>query len=289
MKNTLINSFLFAGIMALSVGLVSCDDDESFAAPTIELSETSVTASPGDEVSITIDAAAAAGVESFVITKIWDGTPQDSETLTEIPATYNYTVTAEDADHVLTISFTLTDKEQRSIGADLVVTVELTSLQILLKYNWRLSEEIRAKTNEDDITDAYNDDVYQFNADGTYEKSIGAKADAFGDLITNYCFYDLNETTMRLLMSRSENFFGTDAVDTLDITIIDETKMYADITYYGLDAFNDGSQDVAYESVEDYEKRFVAVAKTSSFDPYNPGADDDTGPGECREVELNND
>ena len=285
MKNTLINSFLFAGIMALSVGLVSCDDDESFAPPTIELSETTVTASPGDEVSITIDATAAAGVESFVITKIWDGNPQDSETLTEIPTTYNYTVTDEDAYHILTFSFALNDKEQRSICADLVVTVELTPLQVLLKYNLRLSEEIRAKTNANDINDVYTDDVYRFNADGTYNKSIGAKVDDFSDIWYNYCYYDLNETTLRLLMSRT-GAFAEEVTDTLNITVIDSDKLYADVTYYGLDAF-----DPSYDPVEEYEKRFVAVAKTSSFDPYQAGADDDaTGPANmCADVTFEND
>ena len=108
MKNNLINSFLI-GTIAFSGALVSCDDDdESFAPPTIALSETTVSGSPGDEVSVTIDATAAAGLESLVITKNWDGTPQSNETLTELPSSaYTYTITDEDADHIVTINFTV--------------------------------------------------------------------------------------------------------------------------------------------------------------------------------------
>ena len=86
-------------------------------------------------------------------------------------------------------------------------------------------------------------------------------------------------------MSRT-GAFGEKVTDTLRITVIDATKIYADITYYGLDVF-----DEKYDAVEEFEKRFVAVAKVANFDPYQAGtADDTTGPaGYCEEVEFEND
>ena len=275
-----------AGILAMAAFLSSCDgDEESFDAPTLSLSETAITASPGEEVTVDIDAATDGGFKNLVVKKLWDGTAQDEETFTTLPSEYSYTVTEEDADHILTLNFTVTDNQGKTASKDVVITVELTPRQILLKYNWKLTEEIRKKTNENDIADAYTDDVYRFNADGTYNKSIGEKKDDFNDIWYNYCYYDLNENTMRLLMSRT-GAFAEEVTDTLDITILDETKLHADVTYYGLDVF-----DETYDPVEEYEKRLVAVPKVGTFDPYLPGATDDaTGPANmCAEVEFEND
>lgn len=288
MKKYIFNSLL---AVTLAAGfLPSCSDDEEDG-PSISLSETEVTASAGDEVSVTVTTKTPAGFQSLVVTKLWDGVAVDGEveTFTEaLDEDYVYTVVEEDADHVVTLNFTVKDENDRTDSQELVIAIELTPLQILLKYNWRLSEEIRQTTDEDDINDVYNDDVYRFNADGTYDKSVGAKADEYGDLVNSFCYYNLNSNTLRLLMSRRDQLFGVDAVDTLDITVIDETKFYADITYYGLDVYNTGEEEDPYEEVEEYEKRFVAVSKTSSFDPYQAGTADDAGPGACVPLTFEN-
>ncbi|MGC1243890.1 MAG: hypothetical protein WA874_20015 [Chryseosolibacter sp.] len=285
MKRSLF-TYLSVGIMAGTAFLISCKDDEDFAAPTLTLSETAATASPGDEVSVTVTTTTDAGFKNLVVKKLWDGVSQEEETFTApLTAPYTYTVTDADADHILVLNFTVTDNKGTTASSELVVTVELTPRQLLLKYNWRLSEEIRKKTNQNDISDVYTDDVYRFNDDGTYDKSIGAKVDDFGDIWYNYCYYDLNDNTLKLLMSRT-GAFGEKVTDTLNIKVIDDTKLHADVTYYGLDQF-----DPAYDPAEDYEKRFVAVAKTSAFDPYKAGAaDDETGPaGYCEDVTFEND
>jgi hypothetical protein len=266
---------LSVGILSMAGFLVSCDDDETFDPPTISLSETLVTASPGEEVTVDIEVLTDGGFKDLVVKKLWESTVQDEETFTTLP---------EDADHILTLNFTVTDKKGKTASKDLVITVELTPRQLLLKYNWRLSEEIRKKTGENDISDVYTDDVYRFNADGTYNKSIGEKVDDFSDIWYNYCYYDLNDEKLRLMMSRT-GAFGEEVTDTLDIILIDETKLHADVTYYGLDVFDPG-----YDPVEEYEKRFVAVPKTATFDPYQPGsADDASGPANmCAEVVFDN-
>jgi hypothetical protein len=288
MKKFLLFS-MSAGILAMAGFLTSCDgDDESFEAPTISLSETAVTASPGDEVTVTIDATTDGGFKNLVVTKLWDGASQGVETFTTLPADYTYTVTDEDADHILSLNFTVNDNQGKFSEKDLVITVELTPMQVLLKYDWRLSAELWKETGEDEIQDAYTDDVYRFNADGTYQKSIGEKNDLWNDLIHNYCFYDLNENTMRLLMSSYDGWNLVDKTDTLDIVLIDDTEMRADVNYYGLNTLPGGEK---YDDVEAFEKRFVAVAKGSSFDPYLPGTTDDaTGPVDhCTEVVFEND
>jgi hypothetical protein len=279
-------AILMIGIAAAGAAcLSSCKDDDEAAAPTLTLSEELITASPGQQISVSIEALTAAGFDNLVVTKLWDGVSQNEETFETLPDKYTYTVTEQDADHVLTINFTVKDTKGRTASKDVVVTIELTPRQLLLKYNWRLNEEIRKKTNANDIDDVYNDDVYQFNADGTYQKSIGQKKDDFNDIWYNYCYWDLNDNSLKLLMSRT-GAFGEKVTDTLNITLIDETKLQADVTYYDLDVF-----DATYDKVEQYQKRFVAVPKTPSFDPYLPGADDDaTGPaGYCEDVVFEND
>lgn len=283
-KYTLINLL----VVALAAGfLASCSDDED-GKPSVSLSETEVTASAGEEVSVTVTTKTPAGFKSLVVTKMWDGAPVAGEvdTFTEaLDNDYVYTVVEEDADHVVTLQFTVTDKNNKTASKDLVIAIELTARQLLLKYNWRLDQEIWKETNTNEISDVYNDDVYRFNADGTYNKSIGSKVDDFSDIWFNYCYYDLNGNTLKLLMSKT-GAFGEKVTDTLRITLIDETKFYADVTYYGLDVF-----DEKYDAVEEFQKRFVAVAKVASFDPYLAGATDDTtGPaGYCEEVEFEND
>jgi hypothetical protein len=245
-----IFTYLSVALIAASGFLSSCNEDEDFAAPTLTLSETAATAAPGEEVAVTVTTATDAGFQKLVVTRLWDGVQQDEETFdTPLTTPYAYTVTDEDADHILTLNFTVTDNKGKTASSELIITVELTPVQLLLKYNWRLSEEIRKKTNANDISDPYTDDVYRFNADGTYNKSIGEKADDFNDIWYNYCYYDFNEQTMKLLMSRT-GAFGEEVTDTLRVTVIDDTKLYADVTYYGLDVF-----DPSYDPAEEYSRR----------------------------------
>jgi hypothetical protein len=289
MRRSYLSTLSIIGALSGILFLSSCgDDDETFTNPNIVLSETTVTASPGEDVEVDVTITADPEAESVVVTKNWDGVAQGSETISSFPSntfTFSYTVENEDADHITVLNFLLTDSRGNTDEVELVINIELTPMQILVKYNWRLDEEIRLATGENDINDVYTDDVYQFNADGTYQKSIGAKVDDFNDIWYNYCYYDLNETTMRLLMSRT-GAFAEEVTDTLNITILDDEKLYADVTYYGLDVF-----DETYDPVEEYEKRLVAVAKTANFDPYLPGdADDATGPANmCADVTFDND
>lgn len=290
MKNKIFSTLALVGVLGGVGFLSSCGSDEaSFALPTIVLSENASIASPGEEISVTVTATTDAAFESIVVTKLWDGAAEATQTITDLPSdafTYTYTVIADDADHILSFNFLITDAQGKTATIDWIVTVELTPMQLLVKYDWRHSDEIRKKTNMSDINEVYQDDVYRFNEDGTYAKSNMGTADDFNDGWYNYCFYDLNETTMRLLMSRT-GAFSEDVVDTVNITVITDTQITSDVTYYGLDEFNTGDEETPYESKEEYEKQYVAVAKTASFDPYGTGnatnADtgktEDEGPG----------
>jgi hypothetical protein len=285
-----MKKYIFTTLLAVALAagfLASCSDDEDNS-PSISLSETEVTASIGQEIAVTVTTKTPNGFGSLVVTKFHNGTQVgDEEVFTEeLDADYVYTVTAEDAEQsVTTVNFKVIDKDNKTAAKDLVITVDLTAIQLMLKHNWRLDQEIWKETGTNEISDVYTDDVYRFNNDGTYNKSIGAKVDDFSDIWYNYCYYDLNGSTLKLLMSRT-GAFGEKVTDTLRITMISETQLRADVTYYDLNVL-----DEKYDAVEEFVKVFVAVAKVSSFDPYLAGAEDDTtGPaGYCEDVVFEND
>lgn len=273
---------------ALIIGLVivgACKSESDPEAPSLTLESTTLKAKAGENVSVKVNYENPEGFEKLVIDKKIDGQVISSETVTEDGSgsyTFSYLVLVTDADGILSFTFTLFDKAGLSTSVDLVIEVELTTEQILTRYDWLLSQEIRKKTNENDITDAYTDDVYRFHEDGKYDKSIGDKADSFGDAWFNHCYYNLSDN---ILIMTKTGAFGEDVRDTLTITTINADELKADVVYYGLDAFNTGEEAVPYESREEYTKIFSAQAKGSNFDPYGPGSEDDAGPaGTCNEV-----
>ena len=139
--NKFLLKCLSLGVIAGVSLIASCSDDEDFAAPTIALSITEITAAPGEDVSVTVTTTTDAGFQSLVVKKLWEGVSQDEETLTTAPTTpIVYTVTEEDADHVVTLNFTVTDKKGKTAAKELVITVELTPRQLLMKYNWNLNQ-----------------------------------------------------------------------------------------------------------------------------------------------------
>lgn len=262
---------LFAALFIVT----SCDDDDDFALPTITLSEELIEAKAGEEISVNVTVVAEAGLDKVVVTTLHDGTafgtPEEFTTLT---FTYTHTVSEEDVDPILSIQFTAIDNDGQEVSKDLVVDVELTMTQILLKYDWLLSDEIRESTGLSDIADAYTDDVYRFYEDGTYDKSIGAKNDGWNDLLYNYCYWNLNEDESRLIITKTGGWGTIESIsDTIMITTIDHTELVGDVIYRGLDLF-----DPSYDPVEDYIKKFTSQPRGESFDPYGAGATDDAGP-----------
>jgi len=277
-------------MVATTFIMQSCSEDELPAAPSVALDATALSAKAGEEITIVATITAPGGFSKISVQKFWgdtaEGAPEESTTLINNTYNFTYTVTEDDVEPILKFRFTATDNNSKtSAPIETVVDVELTMTQLLLKFDWLLVDEIRQLTGESDIADAYTDDVYRFYTDGTYDKSIGAKADDFSDLWFNYCYWNLDESTGRLLMSRTGAFLE-DAYDTLNITSITSIAIDADVTYYGLDVFNTGNEPVPYLPVEEYVKKLSAQARSSNFDPYMPGPDDDqTGPANaCNDV-----
>lgn len=278
---------LMFSVLAMLIGtalfLSSCE--EEFVPPTVSLNNELIEAKAGEEISVNVTVQAPAGLEKVVITKMHDGAAVGTpEEVTDASFTYTYTVTEDDVEPILSFIFKAIDADGQEGSKEVVVDVALTMTQMLLKYDWQLTEEIREKTGENDISDVYTDDIYRFNEDGTYEKSIGAKVDDFSDLWFNYCYWKLDEEESMLILTKTGAFLE-DVRDTIIINTIDYSELNGSVVYYGLDAFNTGEETVPYEAVENYTKILSAVAKGENFDPYQAGADDDGGPaGICNEI-----
>ena len=286
--NQIINKmklfFKFA-LVLLAMGVVLQSCKEEFAAPTVTLENTEISAKAGEGIAIIATVTAPAGFSKLTVQKFWgdteEGAPTEVTTLTDNKYTFNYTVTEDDVEPILKFRFTALDNDGKaSAPVEAVVDVELTKAQLLVKYDWLLTDEIRKKTGESDISDVYTDDVYRFNNDGTWDRSIGEKADDFNDLWYNHCYWEVNEETGRLILSLVGAFLE-DRRDTLDITTLNSDILKADVIYRGLDIF-----DPTYDPVEEYEKQMTAQAKGANFDPYHPGPEDDDGlhTGECYDL-----
>ncbi len=267
--------------------LTSCKNgDNKPELPTISLAQESIQSKAGESITVSVTYTTPEGFDRLEVAKKLDGKVKDTKTMKEAGSgSYNfgYDILVDDSDGILSFTFTIFDQAEASASKDLVVEVELTKKQLLNKYDWLLSTEIRKKTGENDITDAYTDDVYRFHDDGSYDKSIGEKADDFGDAWFNYCYWNLDDQDV-LIMTKT-GAFGEDVRDTLYITTLNADELKADVTYYGLDDFNTGEEATPYEPEEEYTKVFSAQPKGANFDPYGPGSDDDDGPaGTCNEV-----
>lgn len=264
----------------------SCKDDSDPELPTITLETELVQGKAGETINVGVTYTTPEGFEQLTIEKNLDGQVLDTQTITEDGSgsyEFEYELQVDDSEGILSFTFTIYDQAEAFASKDLVVEVELTQEQLMTRYDWLLSEEIRQLTGENDITDAYTDDVYRFHTDGTYDKSIGEKADDFGDAWFNYCYYNLDD--MSVLIMTKTGAFGEDVRDTLYVESLTRDELKAEVTYYGLDAFNTGEENVPYESVEQYTKIFIAQPKGGNFDPYGPGSEDDAGPaGMCNEV-----
>jgi len=283
-KTLLVVALIVTG----SFVFTSCSDDASPVAPTISLDQETIQGMAGETISVVVTYSTPEGFGKLVIEKKIDSNVSDTQTISENGSgsyQFDYEILVEDSDGILSFTFTIHDETDMTASRDLVVDVEITNEQKLNRYNWLLSDEIRKKTGESDITDAYTDDVYRFNEDGTYDVDLGEKVDDFGDHWFNRCYWNLSDDDV-LILTRT-GVFGEDVRDTLYVNTLTIDELRADVTYYGLDAFNTGEEAVPYEPEEEYEKVFVSVPKGAGFNPYGTHYDDDGPAGFCNDVDFN--
>lgn len=280
MKTVKLSTLLLIPFAVITMFMISCDKDEDVAAPTVTLDNEILSANVGETIEITATVDAPGGFDKLVVSKLHNGTSVDNTEYTEEKSSYlfTYVIAEDDVDPILTFSFTAYDKGGKTGAREAIVDIGLTMTQTLLKYDWLLTEEIREKTGTNDIAAHYTDDIYRFHEDGTWQRSFGEKLGAL-DGLDSYCYWNLNEESGLLQMSRTD-WVGNTTIDTLNITELSSTAFVADAIYRGLDLF-----DETYDPVENFVKKFAAQAKGANFDPYGVGASDDNGPIACEAVD----
>jgi len=280
-KTFKMKSIIRVALVLVSMGLVLQSCEEEFAAPSVTLDNTDISAKAGEEITIIATVTAPAGFSKLTVQKFWDdteeGSPSEVTDLTDGKYSFFYTVTEDDVEPILKFRFTAIDNDgQASTPVEAVVDVELTWSQILVKYDWAHTGYIRKKTSTNDISTANADDVYRFNADGSFELSMGTEYDGYEDF-HHYCYWKIDETAGTLTLSWSDlndtwTAYDKHVEETYTIATITQDKIEGDITIEGLDAI-----DPDYDASEDFTKVWSAQAKSSNFDPYKPGPDDDAG------------
>ncbi len=124
-KNFSFLLLLVGGLIMLAVG---CHDDDDIipGAPTISLSETTLTAEVDDVVGVTVNVDAPTGFKSLVVKKMHGATEISSESITTLPNNtydFEYTILEEDINVGLKFNFTVTANNMQMATVDLVITV----------------------------------------------------------------------------------------------------------------------------------------------------------------------
>lgn len=186
MKYTKFLYLFVAGLLATSAFTVSSckKDDDPKAAPTVTLSASTFTGKIGDVASVTATVVAAEGLKELRITK-YLGTTVDASfgtngtaVHTDLTHTHDYELSAEGLTTPVRFNFTAEDNEGQTGTADFIITTEPSVSYLLTNFDWqwksKLGKCLESDPETEQIFDCEKDNVYSFNADGTYTLDYGA-------------------------------------------------------------------------------------------------------------------
>lgn len=177
---------IFAGLLATAaLTTTSCNkDDDAVAAPTITLSDTQFSGKTGETATVTATVVAPGGLESLTITK-YLGTTVDasygtngSKTFTHLSHTETYELNEEGLNTPVRFNFVAEDEKGQTASADFIITTEASTEYLLTNFNWQWKSKrgkcLDSEPETEQILDCEKDNVYSFNADGTYTLDYGA-------------------------------------------------------------------------------------------------------------------
>ena len=187
MKYTnLLYLFVAAFLATSALTFSSCKkDDDTKAAPTVTLDVTSFTGKIGQTASVAVVVVAKEGLKSLTITK-YLGTTVDAsygtagtKTVTTLTHAEDYVLNEEGLSAPVRFKFEATDNKDQVSSADFIVTTEASTSYLLVKYNWQWKSKVGKIFDTDpgeseQILACEEDNVYSFNADGTYTLDYGA-------------------------------------------------------------------------------------------------------------------
>lgn len=263
MNRKAINLTMAMLLMAGVAFMTGCKKEDP-AGPTVSLSNTDFTGKIGETATTTATVTAEGGLKTLRITK-FIGTTVDNTygtngtlTVTGSSHTLTYTLAEEGLQAPIRFKFEAEDDNGKLGSSDFVVTTEASLEYVLVNFNWRLDSKIgkilQAEPNESEkIEPCEKDNVYSFNADGSFTIDFGALTSVPG----GSCEFDgfnapngwtLNSNNTELTLNFTNAFSGDPlppevyritsfsllelkAKTTIDLTVFDPSWAIWDWTY----------------------------------------------------------
>jgi|GEM_PF-655261 len=234
MKFKSFSLMLIAGLLATSaITFSSCKkDDDTKAAPTVTLSSNSFSGKTGATATVTATIVAPEGLKELRVTK-YLGTTVDASfgtngtaTHNELTHTHTYVLSGEGLSTPVRFNFTAEDNEGQTGTADFIITTEASASYLLTNFNWQWKSKIGKIFDTDpgeseQILDCEKDNVFSFNADGTYTLDYGALTGSGGGT----CNFDGFRAPTTWSLNAAETQLTIMAVNVFDPTDI-QTEVY---------------------------------------------------------------
>lgn len=256
---------LFFALMSAAFLLVSCDKEDP--KPEITLNETAITAVTGESVTITATFTNTEYLSKVIVTKKLDGTAVAGEEQTfETPGeTVSITtvISEDDVDSILTFTFEAYNNDNEITDTkDVVITIQLSNLAILLKYDWRQYSQVTTATGDEILSEDRMDDLYRLHNDNFYDVDYGAVNNPW-DGLAQFCAWKLDDSDADHIMFTWSyfGFLATDAtIEEFEVLQLDENELWINKNY-DLSAFGLSTE-------ENVTVKFIATPKAEDFVPY---------------------
>ncbi|PXV59986.1 hypothetical protein CLV62_13312 [Dysgonomonas alginatilytica] len=250
---------------------VSCDNDNEQDTQMLNLSTTKVTAKVNEEFSVDITLSRKESFQKIIVEKSISGKKVETyhKTLNvaemQFPYTFKEEVVPEDEKGVVVYSFYGVGADGARLDAsDVIVSVNITQLYRLQKYDWKLASQIIQK---EEYAEAYmKDDVYRFNEDWSWELDWGTTLSTSAlETLDSYCGWKMigtDEKIDSIYMIKYNIFSPSNAVVTKYkvIRLQDEELV--------LESRQDLSFLPGFSNQEPIQETYIAEPKSADFKPY---------------------
>ncbi len=196
---TLKKNLFIPFVLGIMLSVIIACNDESGSGTALTLSSYEGKVKIGDMASVQISLSDPESFSKIVVKKsisgkeVVDYKKELNVKDIEFPYTFREEVVAGDETGVVVYSFYGMNANNLLVDAsDLVLTVDLAEVPLLLKYDWKLVQQIIQ--GEDWATPDLKDDVYRFNPDLTLEWDWGTVFSAIGlEKLNACCSWDVDQ------------------------------------------------------------------------------------------------
>ena len=264
-----VNYFLTAiviFVLVIPITFVSCDKEEDEVETSISIDKTTTDQlNVGETVTATVTIISA-GVKTFKYYKVVDEvkgsavdvTSQLTQSGDAYTYSFSYTIGENDDLHTLGFEFEITDNNNVVKTTALVVSMNLSTRSLFVKYDWKITGEDH--TVWGDLLQPWDAaKTFRFYEDGTYQVDLTAE---YPDSLHHFCNWVYKETPsngdtlaiVRLIRKQLSGDIGLDEYYDFRITTANESEM----TMYW---------DLAVWAIFDIQRTFTSQQK-GEFQPY---------------------